>query len=89
MVIDNLFWIGLLLVVGYLDGMASDRFRLPKIIGYIATGSILRFFLLHLLPRFALKRFLLPPYEKADCVLEKAFRATLYLSRLQGGFCVH
>ena len=47
---DNLFYIGLLLLIGYLAGMLSDRLRLPKISGYILVGITLSPSLTHLLP---------------------------------------
>ncbi len=36
-----LFWIGLLFVVGYAAGVLSERFRLPKVTGYLMTGLLL------------------------------------------------
>ncbi|MEA3374283.1 MAG: cation:proton antiporter [Campylobacterota bacterium] len=50
MVIDNLFWIGLLLVVGYVAGIVSERFRLPKVTGYILIGIVLSPSVTHILP---------------------------------------
>jgi len=50
MAIDNLFWIGLLLIAGYYAGIASNRFRLPKITGYILVGIVLSPSVTHILP---------------------------------------
>lgn len=36
-----LFWIGLLFVVGYAAGLVSERFRFPKVTGYLLTGLLL------------------------------------------------
>lgn len=36
-----LFWIGLLFVVGYAAGLLSERFRLPKVTGYLLIGLLL------------------------------------------------
>lgn len=47
----TLFWIGLLLLVGYIAGVISDRFRLPKISGYIVIGILLSPSVSHILPQ--------------------------------------
>jgi len=36
-----LFWIGLLFTAGYAAGVLSERFRLPKVTGYLLTGLLL------------------------------------------------
>ena len=38
---QTLFWIGLLFGVGYAAGLLSERFRLPKVTGYLLTGLLL------------------------------------------------
>ena len=47
---DTLFWIGLLLLMGYGVGRVTDRFRLPKISGYILIGTLLSPSVSHILP---------------------------------------
>ncbi|MEJ2500255.1 MAG: hypothetical protein P8Y65_03865 [Campylobacterales bacterium] len=36
-----LFWIGFLFLVGYVSGVLSERFRLPKVTGYLLVGLLL------------------------------------------------
>ena len=36
-----LFWIGFLLLAGYISGRLSERFRLPKVTGYLLVGLLL------------------------------------------------
>ncbi len=48
---ENLFWIGLLLIVGYAAGIASEHFKLPKISGYILIGIILSPSVTNILPK--------------------------------------
>jgi Kef-type K+ transport system membrane component KefB len=48
---DNLFWIGLLLILGYMAGIISNRFRLPKVSGYILVGILLSPSFSHILPQ--------------------------------------
>lgn len=48
---SDLFWIGLLLLLGYLAGILSNRFRLPRVSGYILIGVLLSPSLTHLLPK--------------------------------------
>jgi NhaP-type Na+/H+ or K+/H+ antiporter len=47
---DTLFWIGLLLILGYAAGRMSERFRLPKVSGYILIGIMISPSVTHLLP---------------------------------------
>jgi NhaP-type Na+/H+ or K+/H+ antiporter len=47
---DTLFWIGLLLILGYVAGRMSERFRLPKVSGYILIGIVMSPSVTHLLP---------------------------------------
>ncbi len=51
---DILFWIGLLLIVGYGAGRLSDRFHLPKISGYILIGILMSPSVTHILPEIFL-----------------------------------
>lgn len=37
----TLFWIGFLLIVGYIAGIISERFGTPKVTGYIVVGTLL------------------------------------------------
>jgi Kef-type K+ transport system membrane component KefB len=48
---NNLFWIGLLLILGYIAGIISNRFRLPKVSGYILIGILLSPSFSHILPQ--------------------------------------
>ena len=47
---DTLFWIGLLLIAGYAAGRLSERFRLPKVTGYMVIGMVLSPSVTNLLP---------------------------------------
>jgi Kef-type K+ transport system membrane component KefB len=47
---DTLFWIGLLLLAGYVVGRITERFSLPKISGYILVGILLSPSVSHVLP---------------------------------------
>lgn len=47
---SDLFWIGLLLLLGYIAGMLSNRFRLPRVSGYILIGVLLSPSFTHILP---------------------------------------
>jgi Kef-type K+ transport system membrane component KefB len=38
---QTLFWLGVLLIVGYYTGNISQRFKLPKVSGYIFVGVLL------------------------------------------------
>ena len=48
---ETLFWIGLLLTIGYAAGIVSNVFRLPKVTAYIVLGMLLSPSVTHLLPR--------------------------------------
>lgn len=48
---NNLFWIGVLLILGYLAGAISNRLRFPKVSGYILIGIILSPSVTHILPQ--------------------------------------
>ena len=47
---DTLFWIGVLLIAGYAAGRVSERFRLPKVTGYMLIGMVLSPSVTNLLP---------------------------------------
>jgi Kef-type K+ transport system membrane component KefB len=38
---DSLFWIGTLLIVGYIAGLISEKFNSPRVTGYIIAGTLL------------------------------------------------
>lgn len=47
----NLFWIGVLLILGYLAGIISNRLRFPKVSGYVLIGIVLSPSVTHILPQ--------------------------------------
>ena len=47
---DTLFWIGFLLISGYIAGRVSERFHLPKVTGYMVIGMVLSPSVSNLLP---------------------------------------
>jgi Kef-type K+ transport system membrane component KefB len=47
---QTLFWIGVLFIIGYYTGSISQRFKLPKVSGYILIGIFLSPSVSHILP---------------------------------------
>ncbi len=53
---DTLFWIGLLLTLGYAVGILSNMLKLPKVTAYIVLGMLLSPSFTHLLPESFLEQ---------------------------------
>ena len=68
---NPLLSIGIMVVAGFLGGLALEKFKLPKISGYIIVGALLSPSLFHIIPKETI--------DKLDIITEIALGIIAYL----------